>query len=54
MSALTVTLKPIERGWTIALSDGRELARFTGLAAKHRALRYLATHDVAREASHTG
>jgi hypothetical protein len=35
-------LKPIAGGWVIALSDGREVARFTGPAAKRRAMRYLA------------
>jgi hypothetical protein len=43
MSALAVMLKPIPDGWIIALTDGRELARFTGPAAKRRALHYLAS-----------
>jgi len=29
-------------GWVVELTDGREGARFTGSAAKRRALRYLA------------
>lgn len=41
MNALGVLLKPIPNGWAIQLSDGREIARFTGLGAKRRALRYL-------------
>ena len=51
MEALTVRLKPIRDGWAITLGDGRELACFTGLGAKRRALRYLASHDVTREAA---
>jgi hypothetical protein len=39
-------LRPIPGGWVIQLTDGREVARFTGLAAKRRALRYLASHNV--------
>ena len=42
MKAVAVILKPIDHGWAVALTDGRELARFTGLAAKWRATRYLA------------
>lgn len=45
MNALALTLKPIDRGWAVALSDGRELVRFSGLGAKRRALRYLARFD---------
>lgn len=54
MKALTVILKPIARGWAVTLTDGRELVRFTGLCAKRRALRYLAVHDLVREASYAG
>jgi hypothetical protein len=39
-------LKPIRGGWIIELTDGREVARFTGPAAKRRALRYLASHNI--------
>lgn len=42
MTALAVALKPINHGWAVALTDGREVVRFTGFAAKRRALRYLA------------
>lgn len=41
MQALALMLKPITHGWAVVLTDGRELARFTGLCAKRRALRYL-------------
>ena len=41
MSALTVMLRPVPGGWGVYLSDGRELARFRGLAARWRAMRYL-------------
>jgi hypothetical protein len=50
MSSLGVTLEPIPGGWIIRLTDGREVARFTGPAANRRALRYLASHDIVREA----
>ena len=51
MQALAVKLKPIRDGWAITLADARELARFTGLGAKRRALRYLASHDLIAEAA---
>lgn len=51
MTALAVMLKPIDRGWAVALTDGRELVRFTGLLARLRALRYLASNDLGRAAS---
>lgn len=41
MNALAVTLKPIPYGWAVCLTDGQELARFRGLAARYRALRFL-------------
>jgi hypothetical protein len=41
MNALALTLKPINYGWAVTLSDGRELVRFIGLGAKRRALRYV-------------
>jgi len=43
MSTLAVVLKPISCGWAIALTDGREIARFLGPGAKRRALRYVAS-----------
>ena len=42
MSALTLILRPVPGGWAIYLSNGHELARYRGLAARWRALRYLA------------
>jgi hypothetical protein len=42
MKALALMLKHIRYGWAVTLSDGRELARFTGFGAKRRALRYIA------------
>lgn len=52
MKALALLLKPIAHGWAVTLTDGRELARFTGLCARRRAVRYLATHNLGAEASH--
>jgi hypothetical protein len=49
MDAVALILKPIHHGWAVALSDGRELIRFTGLGARRRALRFLAGNDVLRE-----
>ncbi|MBV9001738.1 MAG: hypothetical protein JO304_21955 [Solirubrobacterales bacterium] len=40
-SALAIILKPILWGWAVCLTDGRELARFHGLGAHGRALRYV-------------
>ena len=42
MKALAAMLQPIDHGWAVKLTDGRELARFRGPGAKRRALRYLA------------
>lgn len=42
MNALGVMLERIDWGWAVTLTDGRELARFTGFGARRRALRYLA------------
>jgi hypothetical protein len=30
VSTVAIVLKPLKRGWAVALTDGRELARFTG------------------------
>jgi hypothetical protein len=38
---LAIIMKPIFGGWAVCLSDGRELARFRGLGARSRALRFL-------------
>jgi hypothetical protein len=42
MKAVAVILKPVRHGWAIALTDGREVARFTGPGARWRAMRYIA------------
>lgn len=41
MRALQMLIKPIRYGWSVQLSDGRELARFLGPGARWRATRYL-------------
>jgi hypothetical protein len=43
MTALALMIRPTRHGWAVYLTDGREVARFTGLAAKRSALRYLAS-----------
>lgn len=42
MIAAALILRPVEHGWVVALTDGRELARFTGPGARWRAIRYIA------------
>jgi hypothetical protein len=49
MDAVGVMLERIERGWAVTLTDGRELARFTGPGAKRRALQYLADRGAWRQ-----
>lgn len=39
--ALAITLRRLPKGWAVCLTNGRELARFEGLGARFRALRYL-------------
>jgi hypothetical protein len=39
-STLAIILKPILWGWSVGLTDGRELARFHGPGARWRALHY--------------
>ena len=46
MTSLAVMLEPIDHGWAVTLTDGRELARFIGPGAKRRALRYVASNDL--------
>jgi len=41
MPALSMMIAPTPDGWGVYLSDGRQLARFRGIAARWRALRYL-------------
>jgi hypothetical protein len=51
MNPPALRLKPVHHGWVVMLSDGRVLAQFTGVRAKRRALRYLASHDVITDAA---
>jgi hypothetical protein len=44
-------LKPIESGWAVALTDGQELARFTGFGARARALCYMTGFKFSRLAT---
>ena len=46
MNALALQLKPVALGWVVLRTDGREVARFRGLGAKRRALRYLTGRNV--------
>ncbi len=41
MNALRMIIRPIQHGWSVQLTDGRELARFLGPGARWRAMRYL-------------
>jgi len=41
MTVLRMMVRPIRYGWSVQLSDGRELARFLGPGARWRAMRYL-------------
>ena len=41
MKTLAIIMKPIPGGWSVCLTDGRQLARFRGPRARARALRYL-------------
>ena len=50
-SALAIILKPIQWGWAVCLTDGRELARFHGLGARARALRYVRSWPVSGAAA---
>ena len=43
MTALTLMLRPVPGGWAVYLANGRELARYRGLAARWRALRFVAS-----------
>ena len=40
-STLAIVLKPIQWGWAVCLTDGRELTRFRGPGARWRALHYV-------------
>jgi hypothetical protein len=53
VNPVALTLKPIHHGWAVALTDGRELVRFTGLGAKGRARRFLFGYGIfGRSATH--
>jgi hypothetical protein len=41
MNTLRMMIKPIRHGWSVQLTDGRELARFLGPCARRRAIHYL-------------
>jgi hypothetical protein len=41
MNTLALMIRPTRHGWAVYLTDGREIARFKGPAARWRALRYL-------------
>ncbi len=47
-SANTISVAPVKDGWVVMLTDGRELARFTGPDAKRNALRYAASANPVR------
>jgi hypothetical protein len=52
MTTLALTITPTPRGWAVALTNGDQIARFSGPAAKCRAQRYLATY--VKETRHNG
>ena len=54
MNALALMLKPINHGWAVTLTDGREVVRFTGFGAKWKARRFLTRHGLGKGASHVG
>jgi hypothetical protein len=41
MTAVAVMIGRTRDGWAVYLTNGRELARFRGIAARWRALRYI-------------
>jgi hypothetical protein len=47
MTAVALMIRPTENGWAVYLTSGRELARFHGIGARRRALRYMSRsiHD---------
>jgi hypothetical protein len=51
VNSVALILKPIDHGWAVALTDGRELIRFTGFGAKRKARRYLFGYAVGTKAS---
>jgi hypothetical protein len=47
-SGSTISLAPVEGGWAVILTDGRELARFIGPDAHRQALGYAASTNPVR------
>ncbi len=43
MNELSLILKPTPGGWAVYLTDGREVAQFSGPGSKQRALDYVAS-----------
>ena len=41
MTTLALMLRPMPDGWAVYLTNGRQVARYRGLGARWRALRYL-------------
>jgi hypothetical protein len=41
MTAVALMIGPTPDGWAVMTTNGRELARFRGIAARWRALRYV-------------
>jgi hypothetical protein len=41
MATLAMMMGPVRDGWAVFLTNGREVARFRGLGAGRRALRFL-------------
>jgi hypothetical protein len=40
MTSLALVIGPTHDGWAVYLTNGRELARYHGIGAKRRALRF--------------
>jgi hypothetical protein len=51
-SVNAISIAPVEGGWAVMLTDGRELARFDGPHARRDALRYVATTNPVRRHPH--
>jgi hypothetical protein len=41
MTAVALVLRPTECGWSVRLSDGQELVRYSGWFSRRLAVRYL-------------
>ncbi len=44
MTSLALMIRQTRYGWAVGLTDGSEIARFNGVWAKRRALRYLSAY----------